>query len=112
MSAVQNDRRQSGIVAAALTRLIARQVDARGLVVWFDPTREYIDLLPALDLKEAGLVRYDGSFFRLRREIEPLLGGERPPRLVVYVPLDQAATEDALIEATAAGVTIYPGAES
>ena len=37
--------------------------------------------------------------------ILPLLEGEEPPRLVVYVPLAEDETEDALIELTAAGVS-------
>jgi hypothetical protein len=37
------------------------------------------------------------------------LNDRDPPRLVVYVPMDQAATDHALIELEAAGVVIQPG---
>ena len=43
-----------------------------------------------LALPETTVARYDGSFLQLRHEIDPLLNGLHPPRLVVYVPMDQA----------------------
>ncbi len=42
-------------------------------------------------------------------EIDPLLNDLQPPRLVVYVPVDQARTDHALIELEAAGVVMQPG---
>jgi hypothetical protein len=54
------------------------------------------------------IARYTDSFFALRREVDPLLDGEEPPRLVVYAPLSEVATQDALIELTAVGVVLKP----
>ena len=110
MSELPLKRQVARLVPDALAQLIAHQVALRGLVVWFDPERQYEQLLPDLDFGDAELRRYGGSFFELRHEIESFLAGEQAPRLVVYVPLAAADTHDALIEATAAGVTIYPGA--
>ena len=53
--------------------------------------------------------RYNGSYFRLRHEIDSLLNDLQPPRLVVYVPLDQTRTGHALIELEAVGVVIQSG---
>lgn len=63
----------------------------------------------SLALPEATVARYEGSFLQLRREIDPLLGDLDPPRLVVYVPMDQAETDHALIELEEAGVVMQPG---
>src|SRR5205814_10614956 len=60
-------------------------------------------------LPETNIARYDGSFFQLRREIDPILNGQAPPRLVVYVPMNQGETDHALIELEAAGVVVQPG---
>ena len=49
-----------------------------------------------------------GSFFRLRREIDHLLDDSKPPRLVVYVPIERTETNSALIELDCAGVIMQP----
>ncbi|HUY31317.1 MAG TPA: PglZ domain-containing protein [Pirellulales bacterium] len=98
-----------GVVTQHLVSLIARQVDDHGLVVWYDAERHYQDVAAGLTIPETAIARYDGSFFALRREIDHLLNGLGPPRLVVYVPLDQADTHHALAELEAAGVVMRPG---
>jgi hypothetical protein len=55
------------------------------------------------------LLVYDGSFFKLRREIDSLMNNEHPPRLVVYVPNDRSKTHLALSELEAAGIVMQPG---
>jgi len=98
-----------GIVTDHLRNLIARQVNDHGLVLWYDPEGHYRDVVGDLTITNTTVVRYDGSFFALRHEIEPLMEGTEPPRLVVYIPLDPPETHDALVEVEAAGVTIKPG---
>jgi hypothetical protein len=99
----------TGAVTEHLIGLVARQVEDHALVVWYDPEHAYSDAAAALDLPLTSVARFDSSFFRLRREIDHLMNGEQPPRLVVYVPLAQADTHHALIELEAAGVVLRPG---
>ena len=98
-----------GIVTEHLRQLIAKQVNDYSLVVWYDPERYYADVACNLALPDATVECYDGSFFALRHKIEPLMGGYVPPRLVVYVPLEQASTQHALAELEAAGIVMMPG---
>src|ERR1700750_974527 len=98
-----------GIVTEHLRQLIAKQVNDRSLVVWYDPERYYADVACNLALPNTTVECYDGSFFALRHKIEPLMGEYEPPRLVVYVPLEQASTQHALAELEAAGVVMMPG---
>jgi hypothetical protein len=98
-----------GAVTASLFNLIAKQVEDRGLVVWYDPERVYASAIELFNLPNTTVARYQGSFFRLRHEIDHLLNGQRPPRLVVYVPEDQGQTHHALVELEAAGVVVQPG---
>jgi hypothetical protein len=98
-----------GVVTEYLTQLLAKQVEDRGLVVWYDPERAYAEAAAALALPKTTVARCDGSFFRLRHEIDHLMSGEQPPRLVVYVPVAQADTHNALVELEAAGVVMRPG---
>lgn len=103
------DASTSGIVTKRLYDLIAKQVDDHALVVWYDPEGNYRSFASSFSLPDTTIARYDGSFLRLRREIEPLLNDLHPPRLLVYVPKHQGETDHALIELEAAGVVVQPG---
>jgi hypothetical protein len=98
-------------VSDHLQNIIKRQVDEKGIVIWYDPEGCYQEFAASLDLPGTPLERYEGSFFELRRRIDPLLARPNPPHLIVYVPLDRSQTHDALVEAEAAGVVIQPGAQ-
>ncbi len=99
------------IVTDHLVGLIAKQVAANGLVVWYDPEGIYAEAVEALDLPDTTVLRYEGSFIDLRWRIDQkkLMDGEEPPRLLVYVPMAQDKTHHALIELEAAGVVMQPG---
>ncbi len=98
-----------GKVSNYLINAITKQVETSGLVVWYDPEVHYQDIAQDLILPGTTIARYTDSFFDLRHEIEPLLGILEPPRLVIYVPLSQGETHNALVECEAAGVVMKPG---
>ncbi|MGA2256671.1 MAG: PglZ domain-containing protein [Thermoguttaceae bacterium] len=97
------------VVTEYLFQLIAKQVEDRGLVVWYDPEKTYAQAASELTLPQTTIARYSDSFFRLRHEIDQQLNDGQPPRLVVYVPMPQEETNDALIELEAAGIVMRPG---
>lgn len=97
-----------GSVSGYVVEMVRSQVQEYGLVVWFDPEGQYESLLPHL-APTLDVARYAGSFFELRRRIDPYLRGDHRPNLLVYVPLAQAATGHALAEIVAAGVVLQPG---
>lgn len=101
----------SGPITAYLTDLIARQVEEAGLVVWFDPERDYETLAATVEIPDCTVLRYEGSFFALRHTADTHMEGERP-RLLVYVPLTEEATANALAELTAPGAVMKPGSPS
>src|SRR5271157_1083838 len=96
-------------VSDYLRSLIAKQVEDRRLVVWFDPERVYSRAAASLDFPGTKVTLYTDSFFALRKEIDPLFNDQQPPRLVVYVPMDATESHHALFELEAAGVVIQPG---
>src|SRR6266511_2090348 len=98
-----------GIVTDYLRSVLTKQVDNHGFVVWYDPEGHYREIMEDLALFNTTIARYDGSFFALRHQIEPLMEGNESPRLIIYVLLDPAETHDALVEVEAAGVTMRPG---
>lgn len=98
-----------GKVSEFLKSLLLKQLADKGMVLWFDPEGHYSSFISELSLPDASIECYDGSFFGLRHRIDPLLNGDDPPRLVVYVPMDEAQTGHALVEIEAAGVVMKPG---
>jgi len=98
-----------GKVSGYAVALVMRQLQETGPVVWFDPGAIYESVLPGFEAKGVSVLRYAGSFLALRSEAEPHLQDSSPPRLVVYVPCEEADAYDALAELTAAGATLRPG---
>lgn len=111
-----------GKLSDQIRDLLARQVNHRGLVVWYDPEKAYTKLAQSLTLPDTTVLCYTDGFFPLRHALEPHLefvtpagkpndGCGVPPNVVVYVPMDRAQTRHALIEAETAGVIVEPGAD-
>src|SRR3954471_22587577 len=82
---------------------LAKKVSQRGIVVWQDTDHEYGDVAAQLCPPDARFAAYDGSWYALRRDVEPLLGGDTPPKLVVYAP-GTVLADDPLEEIRTAGV--------
>ena len=99
----------AGVVTKHLFDLIAKQVEDHKLVVWYDPQCAYTDAAASFELTDTTIARYDGSFFQLRKNIDHLLNGEEPPRLVVYVSKPHDGINDALVELERMGVVMRPG---
>jgi hypothetical protein len=89
---------------AYLTEQLAAKVSRHGVVVWADPYGEYWEVAEAVLPEDVVFHRFDGSWYELRRQVEPQLAG-REPRLVVY--LDAAAPEEDPLEELRACGTEY-----
>lgn len=81
---------------------LARKVSQKGLVVWQDSEREYTEAAASLCPSGVRFVAYEGSWYALRRAVEPLLAGDAPPKMLIYAPA-RAPEEDPLEELRAAG---------
>jgi hypothetical protein len=84
-----------------IARLLGERVRARSIVVWYDPRREFEPFVKELRGGQAEcaspvhvvlpggpalLVQFAESMFELRALIEPWVGNETPPQLVIYLP--------------------------
>jgi hypothetical protein len=85
-----------------LMEQISKKVETHHLVVWNDPEAQYADFAATVVSKEARFSGWDGSWYELRQAVEDFLGGEKPPKLVVYVPA-KPPKEDPLEEIRSAG---------
>jgi hypothetical protein len=87
-----------------LAKQFATQIEKRGVVVWYDPREVFRPFVAELR-KEASaanplpivtkgtlagkpvyVAEFRGSFFELRHAVEPLVNGEKPKPLLIYVP--------------------------
>src|SRR5688572_10454580 len=88
---------------AFMEQQVAQRLKAKKVVVWYDPRREFAPFFDELEVEargtstggvprvglgdlSAGLVRYQGSFFAIRAQVEPLVAVDRPERLLIFVP--------------------------
>ncbi|MCC5662126.1 PglZ domain-containing protein [Nostoc sp. XA010] len=97
------------IVTNYLCKLITKQIDDNGIVVWYDPDRHYTEIVHTLSIHNTTVTCYSDTFFGLRHKIDHLLDDLNPPRLLIYVPIDPIETNNALVELEAAGVIMKPG---
>lgn len=102
------------LISQTLIHTLRQQITKHGVVVWYDPAQEYAALAAALqseDVAGAAIFRYQASrgFLWLRHTLESSWQGETTPRLLIYVPVERAASQYALIEFEAAGIVLQPG---
>lgn len=98
-----------GVIAEALAELIAGCIRDHGLVLWFDPERHYEGVAPGLNAGQARMVSFQGSYYQLRREVEPFIRELEPPELLVYLPVSWEEAKEPLAELLALGVALRPG---
>jgi len=92
----------TSVLRTFLQDQLRKKVDAHGLVIWDDPAQEYVGVADSVRPVDAGFARWQGSWFELRKQVEPSFSGDQPPRLVVYVPTNPPQ-EDPLAELRSAG---------
>jgi PglZ domain len=107
-------------VAAAL----ATEVKRRGVVVWYDPSAEFVPFIAELrgnrrsdevtvtvplGGEQVHLAEYAGSMFELRTAVEPYVCGDSPTPVVLYLPgCRRKMSESPLMELEKAGTTWDP----
>jgi len=101
-----------GPVSAAIIDLIKKQVEKEHLVVWFDPEQHYSSVIESLKISDAIIEKFEGSFLKIRHDVSSLMRNDEPPNLLIYIPLAEEDTYDALAAFTAAGSVIKPGQNS
>lgn len=84
-----------------VAKQLADKLKDRGVVVWYDersefqpfvdevregPRAEDVPIAVGIAGAKARLVEYSGSIFQLRAAVEPLVSGDRPESLVIYLP--------------------------
>ncbi len=112
------------IVTDTLLAILRAQIQAHGTVVWYDEDEVYAACVADLGAAKVGAASIGAAsigaeaihsytpergFLHLRHVLEPLWGqSETAPRVLIYVPMAQTATDYALIEYEKGGVVLRP----
>lgn len=88
---------------------ITTHIHDHHLVVLFDPEKQYQNIIETLSIPGVSVHSYTNSFIELRKEISDLMTGEHPPDLLLYIPVAEKNSQNALVGFTKAGVTLQPG---
>lgn len=84
-----------------LAEELAQKVDRHQIVVWADPHGEYGDVAGDVAPDGVPFERFEGSWYELRRRVEPVLGRSEP-RILVYIDAEEPE-DDPLAELRASG---------
>ena len=99
-----------GMIVNELRALLGRLIDEHGLVLWFDPERQYeASLDEAAPVNSEPPLRFEGSYYDLRYRAERFLRGSEPPKLLVYLDVEYDDARFPLSEMIALGHVIRPG---
>lgn len=99
-----------------IARQLARHVRERSVVVWYDPRSEFIPFVTELEVApgsglaeveidevQVQVASYDESMYALRAEVEPLVEGDEPAQLVLYLGGLERSKDSPLMELELAG---------
>ena len=101
-----------GKITDFLIEQIKKQIAENHIVVWFDEERnkpQYTEVIKTLEIPGTTIIQYEGSFLKMRHDASPLMVNERPPNLLLYIPMDEKKTENILVGFTKTGVVMKPG---
>ena len=107
-----------------VVKQLADKLKDRRVVVWYDERGEFRPFVDevrggprstsepvplAIAGTKASLAEYAGSLFELRAVVEPLVSGDKPETVVIYVPgLAHDSKASVLMELEKAGTTWEP----
>ena len=104
-----------------IAQQLARHVRERSVVVWYDPRSEFesfmaeLEVVPGSGLAEAEIdgvqvqvASYDESIYALRTAVEPLVQGDEPAQLVLYLRGLVRSNDSPLMELELAGIRWKP----
>lgn len=97
-----------GAVTDFLLRLVQENLDEHGVVIWYDPEKQYSSVVEKLK-QNVPVLFYEGSFFKLRYQLEDYLAGMEREKVLVYVPEKHNEIASPLIEAESCGTFMKPG---
>lgn len=90
-------------VREELDRALVDAVRRHGIVAWLDPERAFSDVAVGVDVGDAKVHVFDGSYYALQHELLRLIDSEARPKIVVYLSGVDTLTGTPLLELGAMG---------
>ncbi|MDM8516748.1 PglZ domain-containing protein [Desulfobacterales bacterium HSG16] len=106
-----------------ITKQLSDKLKKHTVVVWYDESNHFRPYINALPKNETGtpvekvkiadldvnLAVFDGSFFKLRSDVEPLVNMDQPEPMLIYLPENKKNRHGSvLMELEKAGITWEP----
>lgn len=102
-----------------ISQQIEEKLKTRRVVVWYDANKEFEQYIAELGADDAGHMRigdtvihlayFASSFYALRLEVEPLVAGDLPAPLLIYIPcVSRDPKGSVLMELEKAGTVYEP----
>jgi len=96
------------LVKNYIEKLIKKQIEEHGIVVWYDPDGCYRSMINEIDWVDVPLIKYEGSYYDVRFKAEQYFDGITRNKLLIYLNTKRDTNIFPLIELEKAGCVIEP----
>ena len=91
-----------------IEKLIKKQIEEHGIVVWYDPDGCYRSMVSEINWTNVPLIKYEGSYYDVRFKAEHYFEGIIRNKLLIYLDAKRDTNNFPLIELEKAGCVIEP----
>lgn len=91
-----------------IEQLIKKQVEERGIVVWYDPDGYYKSMINEINWTNVPLIKHEGSYYDVRFKAEQYFDGITRNKILIYLNTKRDTNNFPLIELEKAGCVIEP----
>ena len=96
------------LVKNYIEKLIKKQIEEHGIVVWYDPDGCYRSTISEINWVNVPLIKYEGSYYDVRFKAEQYFDGITRNKLLIYLDVKRDINNFPLIELEKAGCVIEP----
>lgn len=91
-----------------IENIIKKKITENGIVLWYDPDKNYKDIVDKIDLCDVPSIKYEGSYYDLRFKSEKHFENQDRQSLLIYVDRKRDDVNFPLIELEKSGCVIEP----
>ena len=91
-----------------LEKLIKKQSDENGIVVWYDPEGDYKSMVSEIDWGSIPIIKYEGSYYDVRFKAEQYFENIERRKVLIYSNIKRDTNLFPLIELEKAGCVVEP----
>jgi len=96
------------LVKNYIEKLIKKQIEEHGIVVWYDPDGCYRSMISEINWTNVPLIKYEGSYYDVRFKAEQYFESIDRHKILIYLNTKRDTNNFPLIELEKAGCIIEP----